>query len=133
MKLWLSRQHDGRYMLTALRPVVAVIGRTGRYGVYARPGDPVLLRHLCESMVETLLPGIELEELHSVRVEVTAEVRGESYKTPIAEDPAPVAPAPLVPRHVRLFRRALSAIGCVHFQTRVSAADQTMGGGAGEK
>jgi hypothetical protein len=129
MKLWLSRQHDGRYMLTALRPVTAVIGRTGRYGVYARPGDPVLLRHLCEAMIEAMIPGIELEELHSVRVEVTAEMRGEPYKTPMAEEPAPPVANPLVPRHVRLFRRALSAIGCVHFQTRVSAAGERAAGG----
>jgi len=123
MKLWLSRQHDGRYILTALRPVIAVIGRTGRYGVYARPGDPVILRHLCEPMVETLLPGLELEELHSVRVEVTAEVRSEPYKTPMAEEPTSPTVVPLVRRRFRLVRRIVSAMRGLHFQTRVSAAD----------
>ena len=74
MKLWLSRQHDGRYMLTALRPVKANVGRTGIVDLYAKVGDPVVDRHLCPWGTDQMFPGAKLEPLESVRVEVIGKV-----------------------------------------------------------
>ena len=127
MKLWLSRQHDGRYMLTALRPVRAMIGRTGVYGVYARAGDPVLVRHLCEPSIEALFPGIALEQLSFVRVEVRGEIKSEPVE--LRDEPMvpPSIAVPVVPRHVRLVRRVLRLVGCVHFSARRDAAGDRVG------
>lgn len=71
MKLWLSRQRDGNYMLTAYRPRMAKItGLLDREDLYVRPGDPIGIRHLC---VEGILKvsGIELDPLESTKVELT--------------------------------------------------------------
>jgi len=74
MNLHLSRQADGRYMLTALPPIrAAVRGAGGAEDLYLRAGEPIGIRHLCQGGVRALF-GVELKPLESVRVELTGHV-----------------------------------------------------------
>ncbi len=54
-------------MLTALRPRIAEVGRTGREDAYVRIGDPVGFRHMCPEAV-SLIWAVKLKPLESVRV-----------------------------------------------------------------
>jgi hypothetical protein len=47
MKLWVSRQYDGRFMLTATEPVRERVRGTDHDDLYVPYGDPVGLKHLC--------------------------------------------------------------------------------------
>ena len=68
MKLWLTRQANGRYMLTHRVPVIKQVGRANKYDAYIEPGDPIGVRHLCEPIIERLLPELKLQPLDFIRV-----------------------------------------------------------------
>ena len=72
MKLYLTRQRNGDYMLTAFKPLVLRVKGNDYDDAYMRPGDPIGVRHLCADGVKSA--GIELLELESVRVDVTLKV-----------------------------------------------------------
>jgi len=76
MKLWVTRQRDGNFMLTAMRPSIARVGRIGEEDAYIQPGEPIGVRHLCKEGIATLCDGIpdvsELVPLESVKVEIVA-------------------------------------------------------------
>lgn len=74
MRLWLSRQADGRYMLTATKPVQAEVKGTGTADLYIRYGDPIGLRHLCAAGSVSLF-GVSLMPLESVKVEINASIQ----------------------------------------------------------
>lgn len=45
--LYLSRQHDGNYMLTAMPPKARTVRGSDHEDLYIRHGEPVGVRHLC--------------------------------------------------------------------------------------
>ena len=68
---WLSRQYNGSYMFTALRPRrVRVLG-TDHEDLYERPGEPIGLRNLCAAGVRTVFR-VDLDPLESRCVRVAA-------------------------------------------------------------
>lgn len=67
MKVWLSRQRNGSYMVTAYKPYICEVGRSDHKDVYMKPGDPVGYRHMCEESIK-LLWNIELKPLEMTRV-----------------------------------------------------------------
>lgn len=69
MKLWLSRQANGQYMLTALPPMTTEVGSLGYEDVYVVPGDPVGLRNLCPLMLK-LIGEPFLSRLESIEIEL---------------------------------------------------------------
>jgi hypothetical protein len=69
MKLWLTKCHGGRYMLTALSPKIASIRGTPHRDAFERAGEPVSARHLCEPGVLKIFGAI-LEPLIPTRVEL---------------------------------------------------------------
>lgn len=71
MKLYLTRQHDGSYMLTAFRPIVTRVRGTSFDDVYLRHGEPIGIRHLCAGGVKSLF-NVELQLLETVRVDLTS-------------------------------------------------------------
>lgn len=72
MKLWLTKEHNGTFMLTALLPMIEEIRGVGQRAVYMRPGDPVGVRHICPWFVEQFdIQPDEIQEFESVRVELT--------------------------------------------------------------
>lgn len=73
MRLWLSRQRDGRYMLTLYQPIIARVHGTDQWDLYVVAGDPVGYRGMCPEITEKLF-GVSLELLDSVQVELTGKV-----------------------------------------------------------
>jgi hypothetical protein len=73
VKLYLSRTHDGKYTLTAFRPLRCPVRGTGWEDLYPRPGDPVDVRGLCPWGVGKLF-GVELAVLETKRVELNGKV-----------------------------------------------------------
>ncbi len=72
-RMWLSRQRDGSYMLTKLKPIPKKVRGTVVRDLYMRPGEPVGMRHLCADGVLMML-GVHLTKLDSVRVVVGLEL-----------------------------------------------------------
>lgn len=72
MKLWLTKCHGGRYLLTVLKPTIHRIRGTRNLDAYEVPGEPIAVRYLCEPGVRALL-GRTLEPLQSERIELTAK------------------------------------------------------------
>lgn len=69
MRLWLSRQRDGKYMLTQHKPVVAEVGTSGTSDLYVMAGDPVGYRGMCQMVTEQIF-GVRVARLDSVEVEL---------------------------------------------------------------
>jgi len=55
LDIYLTVGDDGYGVITMLRPEIAPIRLTQRRGVYAQPGEPILLRHLCPELVRLAL------------------------------------------------------------------------------
>ena len=75
MKLWLTRQSNGLYMLTALEPVFfPLIDRPNIHDAYVQMGEPVGLRNMCDRIL--LLVGMDrpLSRGESVQVELNGRV-----------------------------------------------------------
>lgn len=67
MELWLSRQHNGLYMLTYLKPLLHQVEGRDFQDFYIQPGEPVGERNFCDLILKLVsLP--PLKKLESVRV-----------------------------------------------------------------
>lgn len=73
MKLWLTKCHGGRYLLTALRPTISRIRGTEFLDAFERVGEPIAVRYLCEAGVVSLL-GTTLPELTPTKIEINASL-----------------------------------------------------------
>ena len=69
MRLWLSKQASGLYMLTAMKPSRVQIMGTDKSDLYCRLGEPIGIRHLCERGVQELF-NLKLKRLESKQVEL---------------------------------------------------------------
>ena len=67
LRVWLSRQANGSYLLTTELPVVERVGYKGELDLYVAPGDAMGFRHVCPWFVGKLW-GVELKPLESIRV-----------------------------------------------------------------
>ena len=73
MKLYLSRQYSGLYMLTAIKPIKHRVGFSDHEDLYMRVGEPVGYRNMCPASIELLMPGFKhLAPLETCRVEIKA-------------------------------------------------------------
>ncbi len=78
MKLWLTRVHGGRYILTALRPTITQIKgfKTDKgepiFDAFERPGEPIAVRYLCEGGIKSLF-GKDFPYLEPIKIELTAK------------------------------------------------------------
>lgn len=57
MKLWLTRQRNGLYMLTANEPIITKVEGRDFEDAYVAPGEPVGIRNFCDLILK--LVGIE--------------------------------------------------------------------------
>lgn len=71
-RLWLTRQRDGNYMLTAFKPVVATVAGTGQQDAYMRLGEPIGVRGLCTEGIRSFI-GRELPPMEPTRVRVSID------------------------------------------------------------
>ena len=71
MKLWLTRQYDGSYMLTLLKPHIVEVNGTEHKDAYIQLGEPIGVRFLCAGGIRSVL-GLDedLEALESIPVVV---------------------------------------------------------------
>jgi hypothetical protein len=58
VRLWLTRQTIGDYMLTCARPYIVAVRGTQHADAYVRAGDPIGLRHLCPGGVAAIIRGL---------------------------------------------------------------------------
>lgn len=74
MKAYLTKEHNGLYMLTHDKPIITRIRGTRIPAAYVPPGDPFGTRHHCPRTMEMLF-GIEpLEPLCPLLVELKGQV-----------------------------------------------------------
>jgi hypothetical protein len=74
MILYLSRQANGLYMLTAIMPKRHRVGSTSHDDLYIRAGEPIGYRNMCPASIDLLVPGFKhLEPLETTQVEITAK------------------------------------------------------------
>lgn len=73
MRVWFSKQRDGRYMLTREQPAAYPIGIRGPVEFYVPPGDALGFRFICDVGFK-ILTGLEpLEVGEQVRVKVNIQ------------------------------------------------------------
>lgn len=72
MKLWLTKQRNGTYMLTKLKPIKCRVYGTEHEDVYVQYGEPIGLRHLCD-VIAQLAQITSLEALQSIQVNLTVQ------------------------------------------------------------
>ncbi len=75
-RLWLTRQAQGDYMLSAFAPLVTRVRGADHEDVYLRPGDPIGLRHMCPAGTAKIfeLPPKGLRPLEPQRVELVGRL-----------------------------------------------------------
>lgn len=72
--LWLSRQRDGNYTLSFLKPALhKILGTDEVYDFYLRPGEPIGIRHLCPGGVLSVF-GVAIEIGEQVPVVLVGEL-----------------------------------------------------------
>jgi len=77
--LYLTRQHDGKYMLTAFKPVFHAVRGAGIVDSYERYGDPIGFRNMCVLGTHAVFKELAPDGLpigHTVRVELGGKVTG---------------------------------------------------------
>lgn len=57
MELYLTRQHNGLYMLTMMEPIFSKVEGRDFEDAYVAPGEPVGMRNFCDLVLK--LVGIE--------------------------------------------------------------------------
>ncbi len=67
MKIYVSRQFNGMYMWTALRPVRRRVGRSKHDDLYVPYRDPLGFRNMCFDSIALLLPGFKQLEPFEVK------------------------------------------------------------------
>ncbi len=73
MKLWLTKQGNGLFMLTKLKPTKAKILGTSKEDVYIVSGEPIGVRNLCSVMLQ-LVGSEDLEIGQSIQIELEGKV-----------------------------------------------------------
>ena len=76
MKLWVTRQNNGLYMLTYFKPDTEIIFGSEKKDVYIVKGEPIGVRNLCNKIMVLIDPEnkMHLEKLQSVQVELSGKV-----------------------------------------------------------
>lgn len=80
MKLWLTRQGNGLYMLTMFKPVIEQVYGSSTKDVYVIPGEPIGIRNLCHRILLVINFPIESKKLkiyESIQIELNGNVLSE--------------------------------------------------------
>jgi len=78
MKLWLTRQRNGMYMLTKYKPVITLVEGRGYNDVYVVPGEPIGIRNLCDAILTLVRTDKPLKRGESVEVLLGGKVLNEN-------------------------------------------------------
>ncbi len=74
MKLWLTKQNNGLYMLSYFKPVKENILGTHKEDVYIIPGEPIGVRNLCSEILRITNIEQELKVGESIRIELLGRI-----------------------------------------------------------
>lgn len=74
MKLWLTRQHNGLYMLTAMQPIFAKVEGRDFEDAYVAPGEPVGMRNFCDLILKLLNLESPLKRGQSIQIELNGSI-----------------------------------------------------------
>lgn len=74
MQLYLTRQHNGLYMLTKLKPTFADVQGTDFVDAYIQPGEPIGIRNLCNMILVVLGINSPMKRCTTIEIELTGAV-----------------------------------------------------------
>lgn len=75
MRLYLTRQLNGLYMLTALKPTFAdILGSNGKVDAYIQAGEPIGMRNLCDRILILIGMDKPLKRCTTIEIELTGKV-----------------------------------------------------------
>lgn len=74
MKLWLTRQHNGLYMVTLFKPVFAKVEGRDFEDAYIVPGEPVGERNFCDLILKLVKLDTPLKRGESVQINLEGYV-----------------------------------------------------------
>ena len=74
MKLWLTRQHNGLYMLTVKEPIFAKVEGRDFEDAYIVPGEPVGMRNFCDLILKVLNIEKPLRRGEKIQVELFGNI-----------------------------------------------------------
>jgi hypothetical protein len=74
MEVWLTRQHNGQYMLTKYKPIMAQVEGRDYKDAYVMPGEPIGVRNLCDAILKILNQPVQLKRGESVLIELSGRI-----------------------------------------------------------
>lgn len=74
MRLWLTRQHNGLYMVTKYKPVFAKVDGRDFEDAYIVPGEPVGERNFCDLILRLVNLEAPLKRGESIEIELAGSV-----------------------------------------------------------
>jgi len=74
MKLWLTRQHNGLYMLTKNKPIFIKVEGRDYEDAYVAPGEPIGIRNFCDAILKLVKLDKPLKRGQSIEVELDGKV-----------------------------------------------------------
>lgn len=74
MRLWLTRQHNGLYMVTKYKPVFHKVDGRDFEDAYIVPGEPVGERNFCDLILKVVNLDMPLKRGESIEVELSGTV-----------------------------------------------------------
>jgi len=74
MKLWLTRQHNGLYMLTALKPIFEKVQGQEFEDAYVAPGEPVGMRNFCDLILKLINLDTPLKRGETIQIELHGNI-----------------------------------------------------------
>jgi len=76
MEFYLTRQHNGLYMITKNKPIFAMVGDRGFEDAYVAPGEPIGIRNFCDLILPLIGLDKPLKRGESILIELTGKVLG---------------------------------------------------------
>jgi len=74
MKLWLTRQHNGLYMLTKNKPIFTKVEGRDYEDAYVAPGEPIGIRNFCDAILRLVKLDKPLKRGQSIEIELDGKI-----------------------------------------------------------
>lgn len=74
MELYLTRQHNGLYMLTKNKPLYVTVEGRDFSDVYVSPGEPVGIRNFCDLILKLVGLDKPLKRGESIKIELKGNI-----------------------------------------------------------
>lgn len=74
MELYLTRQHNGLYMLTKYEPVIMKVDGRDFEDAYIVPGEPVGMRNFCDLILPLVGLDKPLKRNETIKIKINAQI-----------------------------------------------------------